>query len=61
MSDGFVGFALYVAFVFMAGLWLGIKWEAHRWRDNASRIQRIESNGRLFKVRHDDTQPTPNV
>lgn len=35
---------------FAAGGYLGIWSEARRWRGNASRIQRIESGGKLYKV-----------
>lgn len=34
----------------VAGKWL----EAQRWRGNASRIQRIESGGQLYKVLRDE-------
>ncbi len=36
------------------GMTIGYVLTENRWRDNAKRVYRIESWGRIFKVRHAD-------
>lgn len=42
-----------VALGLVLGLPIGAMIEARRWRLNADEIQRIESRGKLYKVRRD--------
>lgn len=36
------------------GLWAGVKLANYRWKLNADQIQRIECDGKLYKVNHDE-------
>jgi hypothetical protein len=53
----FIGFFMFSFLIAAVGFVVGGKCEAHRWRENADRIWRIESAGQLFKVFHDDNKP----
>lgn len=51
-------FALALAGAAVIGMWAGLCSASSKWARNADAIWRIEYNGRLFKVLHDEDYTT---
>lgn len=56
VDDSQIQNAFYVTAVLMfgLGLWIGIKLEAHSWRDKAKGYFRMASGGKLYRVIEDN-------